>query len=141
MTRATYRVDLSSSVTGRGEALRGGLCVDLPLQVVDRYWRAHARHDRFAYLTALQVCHQCPVREACLTQAVQEARSTHPFAVRGGASFADQTHLRHLWLSERRPLARVIREYLSSSLPPFRGAYGHADMRLGRMDTHERTAS
>lgn len=137
----SYRdTHLPSARPGRGEVLRGAACATLPPEVADRYMRADYRAAPFAHLTGRMVCHGCPVREACLADAIADgtlSRSSTPVAgLRGGEPAWRVAELTHRHRHDRVPAATLAREALAVQLAPFRGAYGRAELRAGGMPDH-----
>jgi hypothetical protein len=53
-----------------GEALRRAACIELPSQVVDKYFGASPRTNPFEHLTARAICRRCVAQVACLEDAV-----------------------------------------------------------------------
>ena len=124
---------------GRGAALRGAACTTLPLPVVDRYFGAHPFREPFAHATARMICAHCPVRLACLTQAIAEERGSTTrdvWNVRGGEAGSTVLALAQQARRERIPAARLAREVLARQVPPLRGAYGSTGLRAGNMPDH-----
>lgn len=59
-----------SAVTERGEQMNYGACMDLPPQVLDKYFMAGMQTDPFNHYTARAICGNCAVRAACLADAI-----------------------------------------------------------------------
>lgn len=121
---------------------QGPLCAGLPDDIVDRYWGAHYRDQRFAHMTAVQACHACPVRVACLAHAIrlpkpQGRKGSH--RIWGGVSSHVLAALHHRYLRERTSAWRLAEEHVRVTLAPFRGAYGNDELRRGHMPTHTPT--
>jgi hypothetical protein len=77
----------------RSEQLVGGVCTELPIAIVDKYFLAEAFAERFHHLTAKAMCGRCAVQLACLTDALQlPAQRGAP--VRGGESSSSIERLR-----------------------------------------------
>jgi hypothetical protein len=112
------------------EQLRGGACLDLPPQVVDKYFHADRRTEPFQHKTAIQMCGQCAVRLSCLIDAIENPTTT---GVRGGEPAESIRALNHEHRRERTPTAELARRAIGWQLPPLRGAYGQAGLRAGRM--------
>jgi hypothetical protein len=51
-------------------ALRGAACIELPLQVVDKYFSANPQTNLFEHLTARTICRRCVAQVACLEDAI-----------------------------------------------------------------------
>lgn len=59
-----------SAVTDRGEQMNHGACMDLPPQVMDKYFGAGMTTEPFEHYTARAICGGCAVRAACLADAI-----------------------------------------------------------------------
>lgn len=59
-----------SAVTDRGELMNHGACMDMPPEVVDKYFGASMIDDAFSHYTARAICGHCAVRAACLADAI-----------------------------------------------------------------------
>lgn len=137
----SYRdTHLPSARPGRGEVLRGAACAELPPEVADRYMRASLATAPFAHYTGRMICTRCPVRLACLTQAIAEPTTGDALApsagIRGGEPAYRVAELAFRARRERVPAATLAREALGQQLPPFRGAYGRSQLRAGGMPDH-----
>lgn len=71
--------------------LANGACVDLPIEVVDKYFMADPQVARFQFLTAKAICGRCVVQSLCLIEAIEQAPSGT--GVRGGESARAITEL------------------------------------------------
>jgi hypothetical protein len=112
-------------------ALAGGVCTTLPVHVADAYWGARLLDDRFRFLTAQMMCAGCPVREACLVEAITQ-RSQPVGGVRAGVWMSTVWALRHEYRTSNVSAWKIARRELAHWVPPFRGAHGQVSMRQGK---------
>lgn len=107
---------------------QGAACADLPYQVVDKYFEAHAFEQRFEHLTAKAICGHCAVQAACLAEAIQEPRS---YVTRGGESPGALRHLRREYLAGV-PVEDVVTAALARQKP--HGGINARTMRAGKFN-------
>lgn len=60
-----------SAMTDRSAQMNGGACMELPIEVVDKYFAADIQDAPFQHYTARAICGQCAVQAACLTEAIE----------------------------------------------------------------------
>jgi hypothetical protein len=112
------------------EQLTGGACLDLSPAVIDKYFLASQRTERFEHVTAKSICAGCIVRVACLADAIVNPQ---PQGVRGGESPEAVRALNYQHHRERTPAAVLAAQAIGWSLNPLRGAYGEKHLRAGHM--------
>lgn len=74
-----------------------GHCADLPPQVVDKFFYADLRTERFQHRIGRVICSQCPVQAACLEEAIVEPPG---YGMRGGESSYSLWQLHTRWMDE-----------------------------------------
>lgn len=88
------------------DPLQGGACIDLPPIVIDKYFFADGKTQRFEHLTAKAICGKCAVQAACLLNAITEPIQSD--GVRGGESVRSVLQLRHERIHGADPAELVV---------------------------------
>lgn len=90
-------------------SLRDAACLDLPVEVNDKYFTASARTQPFEYLTAQAICRQCPAQLPCLEDAISSPAvfTGSSELIRGGESGAAIQAMRRKHFLEGVPAKRL----------------------------------
>jgi hypothetical protein len=95
--------------------LASGACVDLPIEVADKYFMADRSTERFQFLTAKAICGHCAVQAACLIEAIEQQPIV--IGVRGGESARAISHLRYRHLRGEASASALAAEAILRQLP------------------------
>lgn len=115
------------------ESLSRGACMDLPPQVLDKYFYANIREQPFEHLTARAICGRCAVRAACLEDAVSSPGlvvSDEPM-IRGGEASSTIRYMRRAHFL-RGESVRVLVDNALAHQDPTRNVGDWPSLRAGR---------
>jgi hypothetical protein len=111
--------------------LAAGACVDLPIEIADKYFMANAVTERFQFMTAKAICGRCAVQAVCLAEAMEQPPVEA--GVRGGESVRGILKLRYRHLRGEAS-AEVLAAKAIAAQQPLGGLRTAATLLAGRFE-------